>query len=317
MKISIIVPVYNAENTIEYCVKSILSQNVEDLEVILVDDYSSDHSLEICKQLKVHHKEISLYQTEGKGVSAARNTGLKHITGDIVGFCDADDLFEANAFRNVSDIYIENPELDIVVVGFYYSHFKGKINIDESKTFGRSEYCAGNDLIKLILLNESVLGSVCNKFYKTTILKGILFDEQLSYCEDMYFNAKIIKNNPDSQCFIMDKALYHYMHNENSATNSVDRLFDKDGFFKYSVALDKIASLYNYDKLKNYVLYKKAAIAIDTLYHYKIPVERKQRLFADINKCRLALIKVVFYEHNCKITKLLIKLMVVDLKRNW
>lgn len=94
MKISIIVPVYNAEKTIEYCIDSIITQKTKfEIELILVEDYSTDRSYEICLALKKKYTEIKLYRTNGKGVSAARNTGLSHSTGDVVGFCDSDPIF--------------------------------------------------------------------------------------------------------------------------------------------------------------------------------------------------------------------------------
>ena len=85
MKISIIVPVYNAEKTIEYCIDSIITQKTKfEIELILVEDYSTDRSYEICLALKKKYTEIKLYRTNGKGVSAARNTGLSHSTAHNV-----------------------------------------------------------------------------------------------------------------------------------------------------------------------------------------------------------------------------------------
>ena len=101
MKISIIVPVYNAEKTIEYCIDSIIAQKTKfEIELILVEDYSTDRSYEICLALEKKYTEIKLYRTNGKGVSAARNTGLSHSTGDVVGFCDSDDIYEKDVFEN-------------------------------------------------------------------------------------------------------------------------------------------------------------------------------------------------------------------------
>lgn len=121
MKISIIVPVYNAEKTIEYCIDSIITQKTKfEIELILVEDYSTDRSYEICLALKKKYTEIKLYRTNGKGVSAARNTGLSHSTGDVVGFCDSDDIYEKDVFEKVR-LFFENKDIDIVIGGFYYS----------------------------------------------------------------------------------------------------------------------------------------------------------------------------------------------------
>ena len=86
----------------------------------MVEDYSTDRSYEICLALKKKYTEIKLYRTNGKGVSAARNTGLSHSTGDVVGFCDSDDLYEKDVFEKVR-LFFENKDIDIVIGGFYYS----------------------------------------------------------------------------------------------------------------------------------------------------------------------------------------------------
>lgn len=115
MKISIIVPVYNAEKTIEYCIDSIITQKTKfEIELILVEDYSTDRSYEICLALKKKYTEIKLYRTNGKGVSAARNTGLSHSTGDVVGFCDSDDIYEKDVFEKTKALFSSITSVNVV-----------------------------------------------------------------------------------------------------------------------------------------------------------------------------------------------------------
>lgn len=314
MKISIIIPVYNASNTINYCVNSILCQHVLPYEIILVDDHSSDNSLEICHSLSVQNKFIKVYQSEGKGVSAARNTGLKYASGDIIGFCDADDLYEANMLSCITDAYTSNPELDIVVCGYFTSQWNGKPTVQEVKKFGRTEFCTGTKLLEYVCLDESILGSVWNKFYKASLIDSISFNVQLSYCEDMYFNAEAIKHNPECKCRIINEALYHYIQNQTSATNSADRFFDQNQSFKYSVTLNRIADMYDGYYLQDYFLYRKAVIALDTIRHYTLAEQETAILLRDISESRQSFFKIIFRIRNMVVMKYLAKYMLVKLQ---
>lgn len=176
MKISIIVPVYNAEKTIEYCIDSIITQKTKfEIELILVEDYSTDRSYEICLALKKKYTEIKLYRTNGKGVSAARNTGLSHSTGDVVGFCDSDDIYEKDVFEKVR-LFFENKDIDIVIGGFYYSK-KDSLNtvVQETHSHNRQRNVEGHLLYNMILNDGRILGSVCNKFYRAESIRDFSF----------------------------------------------------------------------------------------------------------------------------------------------
>lgn len=100
-----------------------------------------DRSYEICLALKKKYTEIKLYRTNGKGVSAARNTGLSHSTGDVVGFCDSDDIYEKDVFEKVR-LFFENKDIDIVIGGFYYSK-KDSLNtvVQETHSHNRQLFC--------------------------------------------------------------------------------------------------------------------------------------------------------------------------------
>lgn len=222
MKISIIVPVYNAEKTIEYCIDSIIAQKTKfEIELILVEDYSTDRSYEICLALDKKYTEIKLYRTNGKGVSAARNTGLSHSTGDIVGFCDSDDIYEKDVFEKVR-LFFENKDIDIVIGGFYYSK-KDSLNtvVQETHSHNRQRNVEGHLLYNMILNDGRILGSVCNKFYRAESIRNFSFLTELEYCEDLVFNAKLVEKN-NLKAVIVGYPIYHYIINEESATNNRD-----------------------------------------------------------------------------------------------
>ena len=100
-KVSIIVPVYNAEDYIKKCISSICTQSVSELQIILVDDGSTDNSLEICRQLQKNDNRIEVFHQENQGASAARNKGMQLANAEWVMFVDSDDWLEENAVQTL------------------------------------------------------------------------------------------------------------------------------------------------------------------------------------------------------------------------
>ena len=115
-KISVIVPVYNAENYIEKCIYSILNQTYEDFEIIVVNDGSSDNSLNKLLKLKDEYPDkIRVFSQENKGVSVARNFALENVNGDFIAFVDSDDWIESDYLQVLKDALAEG---DVVISGF-------------------------------------------------------------------------------------------------------------------------------------------------------------------------------------------------------
>lgn len=234
MKLSIIIPVYNSENTIERCLESVFSQGIADLQVIVVDDYSVDATFMRCKEIQESHENLELYQTEGKGVSAARNTGLRHVTGNVVGFCDADDFFEKDAFSKVLQEFEADKELDLCCFGFYYRE-NGKITAEKKSV--RCEVITTSKMFEKILCDDDIMGSVWNKFYRFDILSGIFFEEKLSYCEDAHYNALVLTRNRNAKCSLLNIPLYNYVQTAQSVTHDLNRMFNLDDELKYNESM--------------------------------------------------------------------------------
>lgn len=104
IKISIIIPVYNGEKTIERCINSIINNNYENIEIIVINDGSNDRTLEILEKIKKVEKRLKVISQKNSGVSAARNLGIKNSTGDYIYFMDADDYIEENCIKTVMKI---------------------------------------------------------------------------------------------------------------------------------------------------------------------------------------------------------------------
>ncbi len=212
--ISIIVPIYNMQHKLEKCIKSICNQTYSDIEIILVDDGSTDDSFEICQKYMLIDERIKVIRQENSGVSQARNIGIKNSNGDYIVFVDSDDYIESN----MCQILIEESErykADLVVCG-YYTHsvdtitpisYKAKVyNKIRSLSLDFSELYIG-----------CFFNSLWNKLYKREYIGE--FDPKLSLGEDLLFNLDYLK-----KCSIIkttDSVLYHYNinHNMNSLTH--------------------------------------------------------------------------------------------------
>lgn len=318
MKFSIVVPVYNAEKSLERCIKSIEEQQLLcQLEIILVEDYSQDNSLECCHQLSKEYNNIIVVQTNGKGVSDARNTGLAYASGDIIGFCDSDDEYEIDTLEKIRRRFEEDMSIDIISGGFFYSQIKeGVLSIEESHYYRKEKIVNGRLLYNLILNDPKTLGSVCNKFYRRELLEENHFPKELSYCEDLYFNAKIVDNYPSVCCLILNEPIYHYVRNISSATNSTDKLFNSNSEYKYSVTLKKLYYEEKDHNYRNIVGYKIVTLAIDFLYHNEVSFQKKQNLMKDIKMFRNKFMAMLFYNMHIGSLKWFTKYILILIKRN-
>ncbi|HGF8082632.1 hypothetical protein CYQ73_05855 [Enterococcus faecium] len=182
--ISIVIPFYNAENTLERCIKSILQQTYYNIEIILVDNNSNDESKRICKSISKKNTNIIYVFNKKKGVSHSRNIGIKNATGKYVMFIDADDYIEKNHCERYLKKLIEE-DSDLVVGGYKIESNKEIISIMQM-----SEYNFKSDqkynLVKLLLEN-STLNACWNKLYKKEEIVDS-FEEDNSLGEDLLFN---------------------------------------------------------------------------------------------------------------------------------
>lgn len=224
-KVSVIIPVYKAEQYLDRCVESVLAQNFTDFELILIDDGSPDNSGKICDDWAKKDDRVRVIHQENKGASAARNRGIAESTGEYLMFCDSDDA--------VSDKWIERltalADKDTLVMGAYCrkSEFLGKeqkLAIKPQMKYSSSDYYIFNQ--------AGIAGFLCNAVYRRDIVveNGITLREQHSlgdYNEDLIFNlqyASKIKN-------IVYTGYSDYLYDVRS--DSLSHSFDKYYFIKY------------------------------------------------------------------------------------
>src|SRR5699024_1141358 len=118
-KVSIIVPIYNSENYLKYCLETIVNQTYNNLEILLINDGSLDNSLDICKEFEQKDNRIKLFNIPNSGVSVARNIGIDNATGEFITFVDSDDWMELNAIEFGVD-KAKKTNADVII----WSYFK-------------------------------------------------------------------------------------------------------------------------------------------------------------------------------------------------
>lgn len=215
-KVSIIVPVYNVEQYLPKCIESILNQTYRNLEIILVNDGSTDSSGSICDEYASKDPRIKVLQQKNSGVSAARNYGLEIADGEYIGFVDSDDWLDDDMYSSLVDL-AESNQADLAICGYYVNN-----DIDPSikKEKAPERLTQEMAIVKCLDIDYFSLGtSLWNKLFKSSLIKGhkLKLDESLVIGEDMLFvcqfilEAETIIHSPQPK--------YHYAINDTGAIN--------------------------------------------------------------------------------------------------
>lgn len=211
MKYSVIIPVYNVEKYIDRCLKSIISQNYDDLEIIVIDNGSTDSSGIICDTYASEYSNISVYHIENHGVASARNFGLSKARGEFIYFVDSDDYLVGNLFADFADKLVS--DLDLVVF-CYYNSFEEDLT-EKSRTEKSLPFKGNYDkdgFIKIFkeLFLSDMLYTVWNKIYRREfLLENNLSFEQYELGEDVRFNLNVYRNV--NRIFLSQDSYYVYV----------------------------------------------------------------------------------------------------------
>lgn len=212
-KISIIVPVYNNINHIKKCIESIINQSYRNIEILIVDDGSTDKSIIICEEYSKRDSRIRIISQENQGVSAARNTGLRNAIGDYIGFVDSDDYIEKDMYENLI-IAANKHDADIVETGVYLTDENE--NILRTTKFKENMLYNKYDCVTSFLSGDNTANYVWNKIFKQSLVKDVTFPNY-KYSEDYYFNYMLhARCNIKVTLPLLD---YYYVQQKNSVTN--------------------------------------------------------------------------------------------------
>lgn len=234
-KVSIVVPVYNAESCIARCVESILNQDYQDIELIAVNDGSKDNSGKILDEYAAKDPRMIVIHKENSGVSDTRNLAISKATGEYIQFLDADDYIPVDSTKSMVRAIINN-KADLVVSDFYrvvgdILSIKGSI-VDE-KIMTRNEYAS--------LMAESpadyYYGVLWNKLYKASIIKenAMVMDKSISFCEDFIFNLEYLIHC--KTVYALKIPVYYYIKTDGSLVSknmNLTKIYNaKTNVFKY------------------------------------------------------------------------------------
>jgi len=227
--VSIVVPVYNAARTLEKCIDSLTSQTFDDVEILLINNGSTDNSLDVCKKIAEKNSRIKVIDVAEKGVSVARNKGIEVASGEFITFIDADDWIDPNVCELFADLNAKN-HYDLFC---YSAQYQKKGKITSSYLFGKDvELLSQNQKEELQIkvfapnapyfkykTNTRFAGSACGKFYKREILlkNNLRFAAETIISEDVLFNTLSLDHfdriGYTKRCF------YHYEQSGDSAQN--------------------------------------------------------------------------------------------------
>ena len=212
-KISIIVPIFSAEKYLANCIESLINQTHSNIEIILVNDGSTDKSGELCEKYASIDERITVIHKENGGVSSARNAGLDIATGEWIGFVDADDIAEPDMYEYLLNAAIENGA-DIVQCAIFFDNQNRTDIICSPSTdiIVRSE-----ENMDSFFFSHLSGGTSC-KLYERDLIRSIRYNESFPIGEDMRFNLDALMR---SKCTVLcAQPKYHYVQHPESACNS-------------------------------------------------------------------------------------------------
>lgn len=256
MKVSVIVAAYNIEEYIERCILSIINQTLKEIEIIIVNDGSTDKTLEKIINLSLKDNRIKVVNKNNEGVLEARKTGLNVSNGEYILFVDGDDWLENNTLEILYSS-AKTGNKDIILYNAFWSY-------DDRKEVRENLNKLGNDIIASLLLGN-IMASICSKFIKKSYIvnNNIKFPNNMEYGEDLAMSFELLLHNPSID--IIDENLYNYYQRKDSITKIyTNKVLD----------LDKVLNFIRYrlDEKNIYEIYRKEFeyLVFSHLFFYRV-----------------------------------------------
>ncbi|WP_017380779.1 glycosyltransferase family 2 protein [Paenisporosarcina sp. TG-14] len=257
--VSIIVPIYNTEKYLENCVESLIKQTLKDIEILLVDDASTDNSKEIIeKYALLDTRIIVIYQEKNCGPSATRNTGIKAANGEYVGFVDSDDFVVEDMFEKM---YLASQEQQVDIVSCGYNKCDEDNNILSKHPFPiKSRLFLDIDMkidLMVIAHETKFVWFACRNIYKRSMLlvEGIYFNAKVRFAEDTIFNLYAFYHS--NGIFVINEELYYYRDTPDSLTSKKGKSYLEENLIRQYQEKIIFYERFNFDNR-----------ALDDLYKY-------------------------------------------------
>ncbi len=217
--ISVIVPIYNVEEYLDRSVRALLNQTYQNLEIILVDDGSTDNSGKMCDDFAKEDARVRVFHKENGGSSTARNVGIREARGSYIGFCDSDDYAEPDLYENLYKVFQENN--DVVIAQAMTSIFSedGKLVFGPYRDSGNVNYISREEMFRMLMMHVGD-SSFCTKLIRADYMKQFLFPEgELN--EDFELLLRMLDGVEG--IYSLEKSGYNIILRGNSNTRSVFR----------------------------------------------------------------------------------------------
>ena len=311
--VSIIVPVYNVEKYLRQCIESLINQTYKNIEIILVDDGSTDNSGKICDEYSKKDNRIKAIHKKNGGLSDARNYGIENAKGIYICFVDSDDYTDKKYIENLYHAIIEN-KADISICNFklIFDNTKEK-DCDIIQPTLINEEISNKEAVKLLFNPNSFGNYACNKMYKTELFKGVKYPKGF-VMEDLGTTYKLFLKS--KKIAIFNDKLYYYVQRKESILHNPTKKFKLDKYVLSKKRYYALKEIYG-DFEENIIFYLNVLLetypSLSDMDKEKEEIEKeiKRLSYEDkifINKNKKTKIKCIIFKINkgmyCKLVNL-------------
>lgn len=268
--VSVIVPIYNVEKYLNECVSSIVNQTYRELEIILIDDGSSDRSADLCDEWKEKDNRIIVIHQENGGLSRARNTGINLANGDYFAFVDSDDYVERTFIEKLITI-MEKDNSEIAMCNLY-GVFQSEITFDGKNRIREDDNVTTIDFLKKMYTYPGFYIIVCNKMFKKSIAKHICFPEGTLHEDGFVMRSIILQANRIS---VIAEPLYYYRRHNSSITSkrNSERVLQDLRWIQEDI------NYYEKEKGEDSIGFYVSKLLCNKILHYYSVLDKEQRAF--------------------------------------
>lgn len=257
-KLSIIVPVYNTGKYLEKCINSLINQTYKNIEIVIVEDCSTDNSKTIIKKFENRKNIKIIYNKKNSGLSYSRNIGILKSTGEYVGFIDSDDYVDLDYYEKIMN-KIQKEKADLAICDV-------KIVYENTNEVLISKGCENNDLSVVNIINNGLAASACNKVFKRSLISQYQFSEG-KVNEDIAVVIPAICNA--KKITYIEECYYYYIQHNGSIQNSSFSEKRFDIVYGIDLTLSRIKNCKQYDEIEDALVFNQ----IITLFMYVLPKE--------------------------------------------
>lgn len=235
MVLSVVIPVYNAEKTIERCLNSIINQDMADYEIIVVNDGSTDNSVNIINSLKKNSSKIKLINQKNTGAAMARKAGIDAAKGEYIGFVDADDWIEKNMYTNLIHL-VEESNADIACCSYFDEE-----QVHSQKISNKNVISSKEAFFELNNWN-AVFPFLWNKVFKKELFESLVYPNESIVGEDYTILLQMLEKS--KKVALTNFLGYHYTYNDISVGRGEYKKATEKGFYNYLRILNIVYKKY-------------------------------------------------------------------------